>query len=208
MAYQFTSVRVSKLKNLLNVKKADAIERVRLEINKNIFDAALIPGKNTGTKGYHLYPAKLERALKDTVQKHSAELRAFCTSANYSHVKGGKYTSAIRPLFNLLIREVTGLQVHIDGQNYLPVMKPIKTYAQTCCESTFYTKRGDKQFKRQMAVEHLTYALEVLKLLWADGLQRLEIKDYCFTDTHLKITLRNHFGSKKAGLEALPDRQV
>jgi len=181
--YRLQTVKSMRLKNLRNVKRDTMIDTIEITIFcKEVFLDPLLSYKTKSkTRGYHLYPEKLEKKLRATVDKHEKELKQFCLSRKFKYVKGGQYTKAIRPLYNLLLREERGKKISSGGKkissegsgvSIIEITKPIRTYALSCCESAFFThkKTGYVKFKRTMALEHIKYAFKVLDYLFQDGL--------------------------------------
>jgi hypothetical protein len=194
LTYKFTYKECSKLKNLKNINHVEAIDTIKLTLNKNIFQAALIKNKKSKTRGFYLYPEFLERWLRQTVKEHKDELIQYCRENNFKYLKGGDYTNSIRPLFNLLIREERGQPVVIDGITYQRFYPKIKTYASSCCEFAFFTvkKTGKQKFKKARAIENLKYAFKVLQFLYEDGTKRILIKNFQFIDDKIIVDILNH----------------
>jgi len=194
LTYKFTYKECSKLKNLKNIDHVEAINTIKLSLNKNIFQAALIKNKKSETRGFYFYPEYLEKWLRQTVKKHKNELIDYCSENNFKYLKGGDYTNSIRPLFNLLIREERGHRAIIDGITYQRFFPKIKKYASSCCEFSFFNdkKTGKQKFKKAQAIENLKYAFKVLQYFYNDGTKRILIKNYQFIDDKIIIDLINH----------------
>lgn len=197
LTYKFTYKPCVQLKNLKNVDKTEAIDTIRIEFNKRIFTSILKKGK-TKTKGYYLIPQNLEKWLRQTVSNHKDQLIQFSQHTNLKYIKGGDYTKTIRPMFNLLVREL-GQPVQKDGELLYQITKPIETYAKQCCERAFFIDKsnGKKKFNKKLAIESMAYALETLKYLYQDGIEQLNIKNYSFTSDNIIIEIK-----KVATLEA------
>lgn len=201
ISYEFETRPLSRMNNLMNVKgdPARAISMIKLQLNYELFKSALIRGRRSGTRGYIVLPDKLEMKLRGTVKTHKSELEIFCKQQGFYYLSGRGYTKAIRSLFNMLARETSWLK---DDDGVMSIKRPIRKLAATCCENTF--SRGDPrgEFKRRWAVEVLTYGLEVMKLLFQDGVRFIEIVSYSFTRDHMVVRMRHHDGG---GDEPQPD---
>ena len=172
-----------------------AISTIKLQLNYELFKAALVDKRGSGTRGYILLPDQLEMKLRDTVQSHKEELGAFCKAKGFYYLKGTGYTWTIRPLFNMLARETRNRK---DDNGFIMVKKLIRKIAAACCKSAFNGGDLHGEFKRSLAVELLTFALEVMKYMFLDGVRFIEIADYNFTKDHLIVRMR-HLGGGRDG---------
>lgn len=195
LSYEFETKPLSRVENLLNVRgdSTMAISTIKLQLNYELFKAALIDKRGSGTRGYISLPDQLEMKLRDTVQSHKEELGAFCKAKGFYYLKGTGYTWTIRPLVNMLAREK---RVRKDDNGFIMVKKLIRKIAAACCESAFNGGDLNGEFKRRLAVEQMTFALEVMKFMFQDGEQFLEIAEYIFTRDYLTIKMKKHGGGK------------
>lgn len=196
-AHEFIYQENSKLKNLRNIDRGDGIDAVFLAVREELFASALYPQKKgSKTRGYWWYPYQLELRLRQTVEENRQELREFCEQQKFKHIKGGTYIGAIRPLFDALTRETQvppGNHVKHNDKEYLMIRKDMTTYAAHCCEQAFFIDKrtGSQKCKKGMAVEHLTYAMEVLKHLYQGGTERIEIYSYAINKDEFCAEIRH-----------------
>ena len=191
--YEITTKPMSRVENLRNVKgdPTRGISKIKLQLNHELFKAALIRKRGSGTRGYIMLPEKLESKLRNTARSHKADLQAFCKAQGFYYNKGTGYTKATRSLFNMLSRETAWRR---DRDGFMVVKKPIRNVAAACCEKTFCGGDPNGEFRRRWAVEVLTFALEVMKLLFQDGVRSIEIADYNFTKDHMIVRMRHYGG--------------
>lgn len=158
-----------RVKNLTNAKRL-FIETITLMVRQELFQAVLYPHRKTKGElaGWRPIWPQLELKLRTIVDDNKTRLKRFCTQRGFKTISGG-YIMAIRPLCEHLTRE---RQQHnrsktIDGREYVIVDKDLETIARMCCPQAFFVDSvtGKKKIKRSVAVEHITFSMEVIQLL-------------------------------------------
>ena len=110
-------------------------------------------------------------------ESNKKELMLYCKNFG-ERITGKQYTSGIRAVYNLLMREELCKTDIFNGKAVSIISKSTKGYAQSCYKSSF---RKNKTFRAKEASHFISFALKVIQIMARDGADLIVPEEWVFS---------------------------